>query len=168
MSEGGPLILLEERLEPTWGGIDRLSIEVGDAKTDYDRACRLKGYLGVIPVPGGVAVLLTAPYDTSVHRAPSGALMVVQIECAPPDFDDKFDQVVAGVDETMFDRPYSTTQITFRSAALSMFDSAEPGGLATKERVLFAISPGTYRIATQEYEPDPETSLVLHRLELVP
>lgn len=169
MSGGGPLICLERHLEGSWGGIDKLTIPHGDAKTDYDRACQLKGYLNVLPVLGGEAIILgDMPLDTSFCRARSGALMIARVIYACLDFDDKFESIIAELDESIFDRPSETSHFAFATPSVSMFDSAEPGYDILEGSLHFDVTPGSYRVLTREYEPDPENSLVMHKFVLLP
>lgn len=47
---------------------------------------------------------------------------------------------------------------------LYLFDSAEAGAEPLGPRLTVQLDPGTYVVETCEYRPDPEISLVLHRL----
>lgn len=55
-SEGGPLILMEERLLPLWTGC--FSADDSEFKSDYERACAVDGYAGVTSVSNGSALVL--------------------------------------------------------------------------------------------------------------
>ncbi|MGI8882844.1 MAG: Imm21 family immunity protein, partial [Pyrinomonadaceae bacterium] len=65
--DGGPLILMEQKYLTTWEGSDEPSngrvIEANsqwvlDVITDYDRACSIEDYLGLINVGEGKAIVL--------------------------------------------------------------------------------------------------------------
>src|SRR4051812_20544359 len=80
-SDGGPLLLLQEELLPHWGGSDPLtggsgayggpSVTSGRAPaSDYDRACAVQGYLGLMRVgPGEGLVLGDEPMQTAWWRS---------------------------------------------------------------------------------------------------
>lgn len=160
MSAGGPLICLEQHLEPSWGGIDKLTIPCSGARTDYDRACepyRTRppyDYLNIVPVHGGEALLFgDVALDTALCKARSGALMVVRLIYACADFDDMFDSFMSKLDESIFDSPIEAIDFTIETSALSMFDSAEPGYNESKDRLLFELYPGDYRGVDQCIQP---------------
>ena len=69
---------------------------------------------------------------------------------------------------SVFDKPKEILTCEIIAPHHVMFDSAEPGDDPDKKFVSISIKPGNYRILTQTYEPDAETSLVLHRFDLLP
>ena len=144
MSEGGPLICLETKLERSWGGIDMLTKESCGARTDYERACQITDYAGTIPLSVGCAFILTGPLDTAFWLIPSGELLIARFIYAEADVDD--DKILKGAKDSLFSQPIAINHISFSSSNLSMFDSAEPGTDENKKSLSFEIKPGNYRI----------------------
>src|SRR5688500_9199880 len=73
-SAGGPLIALPETLRDRWRGIEN---------DDYDTACTVEDYLGVVARPwGNVLVLNDEPLSTAIVAAPN-ELLLVRWVCAP-------------------------------------------------------------------------------------
>jgi hypothetical protein len=54
------------------------------------------------------------------------------------------------------------------SSPLLMFDSAVAGSdLEMTQALRIELQPGTYRVSSAEFNPDENTSLLLHRFELI-
>ena len=167
MSEGGPLICLEEASAASWGGVQRLSVKKPGAATDYDRACDgLRKWLTSAPLEDGAALFFQGPFDTSFwQRAQDGKLFVVRIEAC--EIDTNFEAVMNDLDETMFESPIENLSFTFKQSDLIMFDSAEEGNEVNKKSVRQKIGPGTYNIITSYYETE-QLSLLFHRFDRQP
>lgn len=170
-SEGGPLLLLDERSLDSWGGVvDRIegprrekSYSPGGEPTDYDRACAVSGYLGRIPVGAGEAMVLgDMPMQTTwVSWSSVGGGMLARWMFAESDAD--FLRWLQLIPEAIF-RP--EFQFSVEGSPLVLFDSAFAGRNVKQrpeEYLSIELEPGTYEIETAVYQPDARTSMVVHR-----
>ena len=166
-SAGGPLICVETNKKGLWGGTSRLTTASPYAKTDYDRACRLPNYTSVVPLATGCALVLAGagPADTSVWRAVSGITLIVQVLCSEADVNEK--AYLASLNETLFLDAIACVEFPVESEELVLFDSSEPGDDIRDKSISFRISPGTYRILTQKFDPSPDTCFLLHKFDKV-
>ena len=158
-SGGGPLILLEQTALKDWQGS---SLE--QEPDDYDRACAVKDYIGLIKVGDREAIVLgdepmTTAWFPSANQ-PGG--IIVCWGCADSEAD--VIQALSAIPEEV----WSDTGLSFQvgKTPLVLFDSAYPGE-NMEESLRINLEEGQYAISTAEYEPNEETSLILHRLELV-
>jgi hypothetical protein len=165
-SAGGPLICLETPLMSSWCGAEgtfRTGKCVASQHSDYDRACAMSDYAGLVDVDGGSALVLgDLPLATTVFGKAPFELYVVRAVYMDPGtevalFADYFD-------ESFFRASLEALNFTISSDALAMFDSALPGSDQSKEVLAFSLSPGRYEIKTALVDPDERTSLVVHRL----
>jgi hypothetical protein len=170
-SGGGPLLLVPGELRLAWRGTDIPEEPVvsrfrwagpGTPATDYDRACDVEGYVGIIPVGGGTALVLgDAPHSTAWWPLRSGGGILVRWEYAPSE-----ERVEAALEE-LSGLAWEETGLTFRAGAepVWLFDSAYAGRRA--EECGYLTIPqvrGTYQIAMAWHHPDEETALLLHWL----
>lgn len=173
-SAGGPLLLLDNQYLPAWLGhapaweawMDLDSVGLSDDQpqssqpTDYERACQINGYVGILDVGGGQGVVLSGDWLATAWlplNESEGILI----------------RWIHGVDQagllqrlmpiTSADWNESIGLFRIRSQPLSLFDSAWPGEEAP-ERLLVALIEGEYTIDTAIVLPDQQTELVLHRL----
>lgn len=158
-SAGGPLLLLEERLLPDWKGHDFAPTGHG-GRTDYERACDVDDYVGLIEVGAGRALVLgDEPMQTT--WSPSRGAGGVLIRWQWADSEASAVNSVGGVPEESWEPTGLTLQVSGRG--LLLFDSANPGD-DPGEGLSIQLEPGTYEVATALCQPDAATSLVLHRL----
>src|SRR5215510_13183631 len=79
-SAGGPLLLVSGEYLPFWGGVapppDERLIEAtfrwmgpGTPATDYDRACDVQGYLGLLDIGAGHGLVLGDAPDATAWQA---------------------------------------------------------------------------------------------------
>ena len=169
-SNGGPLILLEGRLLGEWEGTDPPSNgRVVQASfrwqgegpaTDYDRACDVKGWLGLVPVGDGHGLVLNdEPLPTTVWRPdPADPVMLLRWEYAEIDGD-----VARHLEDTRgaMWQPWEKELLVKETEPL-LFDSAFPGTEAYERRVV-PLPPGPYGIELAHWRPDDLTSLILIR-----
>ena len=79
-SAGGPLILMERAALAFWGGC--FSGGGSDFESDYERACAVDAYAGVIQVEGRSALVLgDEPCETTVWRVAQGNDVIVRWQC---------------------------------------------------------------------------------------
>lgn len=172
-SNGGPLLLASKELLPFWEGADPpgngRTVEatfrwqgIGAPATDYDRACDIDSFIGQIPVgPGKALVLGDEPLPTAwwpAQRTQGGGLLVRQV------YKNSDENIVDAI-KHMPDDIWTETGITLTvgSEPLYLFDSAYTGS-DMKKHLELVLTAGQYSISTCEYEPDRNTSLVLHCL----
>ncbi|MFF7975056.1 Imm21 family immunity protein [Streptomyces sp. NPDC007905] len=152
-SGGGPLIAVPETVLPFWAGADSEELA-----TDYDRACEVDGYVGLLPVGDSAALVLgDEPASTSYlpdhgtfvrwSAANSENELLTQIPAA-------LDAAVWG-DEIRWNVP----------GPVVLFDSAWPGGAAQgEEHLRVPLEPGPYAVRAAYAQPGPETWVGLVRL----
>lgn len=156
-STGGPLILLEEDLVPYWRGV----LPVSDSSvTDYERACEVSDYLGSIDVASRSAVLFgEQPYSTTWWESRDlGYGIIVRWVCG---------EDMASVINTLTkfsNSNWEKTDVEFEvtKGRLVLFDSAFPG-TKIETFILVQMPQGSYVGETLHYNPDKDTSLILHR-----
>jgi len=157
-SAGGPLILLSQPLLDCWhGGFGR------EGETDYDRACQIYDYIGIIPVDGGYGLVLgDEPNQTAwLPAESSGAGTLVRWVFASSE-SDSIQQARALPDDA-----FQITGLEFVTEHPThvLFDSALPGSRYQEGGFLkIVLAPGRYAVSTAVYAPDAETSMILHRV----
>lgn len=179
-SGGGPLLLVEKMLALEWTGVS-LEEESNDidlfsnAKSellitldDYERACKVEGYIDIIPIGEKTGLVLgDAPLPTAWFYYPdqSGGLIVRWGYAASED------SIIRRLSElTENDFVAETFSLEIFSEKLIIFDSAFSGedlDCLGEDVLEVQLSSGKYHIATSIYNPDDETSLIIHRLKQV-
>jgi hypothetical protein len=171
-SAGGPLLLLHRESLGEWGGVAELmtgpaaddSWSPRGEPTDYDRACSVQGYLGMIAIGAGQGIVLgDEPLRTAwiPFRTRNGGIFVRWVF---GEDEREFLDWVDTIPETTF-RP--TGSFTVTSSALVLFDSAVAGWNVTKrpdEYLSVDLQPGIYHVETASYKPDARTWMIVHRL----
>jgi hypothetical protein len=169
-SNGGPLLLLPEMLLPSWTGSDeppvwrnikaKFRFNPDGRATDYDRACDVHDFVGVIEVGDGTGLVLgDEPLATTWWPSIDGGFLVRW------DFGDSDEAVRAHLARLESAGPWEPGP-TFECSRgpLILFDSADPGLDPLNERLTIELKPGKYLLGTCHHKPDSQTSLRLHRL----
>jgi hypothetical protein len=173
-SEGGPLILLDEDLLKYWDGAEpprygrtvrAESRASGSAlATDYDRACDIRRVIGVLEVGPRIGVVFAGEaLPTAWWPAPSEQVGLI-VRWVYGNSDEAFSAALLRLPDGLFRHP--GVQVTLRGKLL-LFDAAMPGHAIVSPHLRMSIREGTYRIQTAVYEPDSETSMLLHRFKRV-
>jgi len=180
-SAGGPLVLLDEELATYWTGAgddDSSSLCDGEtdtngrkenaskAPTDYERACSVTDYVGLLAVgPGQCVILGEEPMPTAWWpELDSGAGIIIRWRWAQDE-----QSALAAVRNSLRGN-WSEGGPLFRvlSGSLVLFDSACPGVDIDCTRsgclLTIALGKGHYEIRTLFCEPDDQTAMILHRL----
>lgn len=171
--DGGPLILMEQQYLANWEGSDEPSngrvIEANsrwvlDVATDYDRACAIEDYLGLINVGKGKAIVLGGDEMSTtwvpLYKNNEGMLIrwiFGNSESEVVEFA-KFLLDEVGKDENI--------EFTVEDSELVLFVAAESGNDKIYPRLKFSLSKGTYRISTIESE-DEQTSVICHHFSKI-
>jgi hypothetical protein len=147
-SGGGPLIAVPETVLPFWAGAD------GDeTASDYDRACEVEGFVGLLPVGDSAALVLgDEPASTSFlpdqgtfvrwGAADSEGELLAQVPAAlaVADWKDEVHWTVPG--------------------PVVLFDAAWPGAdSARTDHLRVVLDPGRYAVRAAQVQPGPETWL---------
>jgi hypothetical protein len=167
-TDGGPLILLPQRALHEWSGIETPPDRVIEARfrwggpgspaCDYDRACDIDDYLGTIAVGRDEALVLGDMEMPTAWRALSsdGGLFIRSMIAID---EQRIDDVVSSLPADIWGEPTVVLNIT--NTPLLLFDSACPGP-QIDEFLPVALPVGRFRVQTAVFDPDLETSLVLH------
>src|SRR5437868_5069553 len=168
-SEGGPLLLLAAPYVRYWEGVDPPSAgRVVEARfrwrdpsapaTDYDRACDVDDWLGVLPVgPSEGLVLGGDPTPTAWRSDAPDAGTLVRWIVADSGAD------VAGHLARITQDIWTGSRTAFAvdDTPLYLFDAALPGdelvALGDQERLTIHLAPGRYVVRTGEYRADDGT-----------
>ena len=149
-SAGGPLLLLPDRARGDWTGV------AGD---DYERACEVDGYLGVLDVGEDQALVIgDEPASTALLPTRAADSLVIAKWTYGPD-DASVIASLRGVHLKRFPGP--EVKFTFRSSPQSLFDSGFPGD-EVDEHLTARLPAGEYVASTLVFEPARDISLVLH------
>jgi len=164
-SDGGPLICLGHSTILSWKGVDGLSEHKYHKKgyrNDYERACDIKDYLGVIPILSSNGIVLgDMPLDTTVLTGKNGLPLIARAFYSEP-LTDIASVLVGEMD------PENTTEVESVSISVDeknwhIFDSAYPGYIGLKRCLSIALPAVELCVKTFEYKPDSRTFLLVHQ-----
>ena len=127
--------------------------------TDYERACEIADYLGVLRVGSAYGVVLgEEPFATTWwHCQKSGLNLIVRWVYAESET-----KVLDALNSLPTDH-WLTTDVELEiDGELMLFDAACPFG-EIDNSVTIRIPQGCYIAETLHYNPNEETSLILHR-----
>ncbi len=164
-SAGGPLVVIPLELARSWRGIEALP---GDSVTDYDRACDVDDYLGVLEVGLGRGLVLgDEPMRTAFIPSGDGGILV-RWGYAPSE--EAVVRAIGDVGESIWSPIGHRLRVGTDGAI--MFDAACPRGEEPGKRrpgecraaLDVPLAAGSYRVETADYRPNDETWLILHRL----
>jgi hypothetical protein len=130
--------------------------------TDYDRACDVDDFVGLIDVgPGKALVLGDEPLMTTWLPLKDGGVLVRWV-CA----DDEEALLAAAHHIPNEDYQDSGLSFTVGDSPLVLLAACESSEDTIYPRIEFEIPPGRYRILTSQYDADASTSLICHRLQV--
>ncbi|TLS44014.1 hypothetical protein FE633_22235 [Streptomyces montanus] len=152
-SGGGPLIAIPEGVLPFWTGAD------GDElATDYDRACDVDGFIGLLPV-GNATALVLGDDPSATAYLPEHDTFVRW--CAA----ESEVEVLAGVPAALDAAAWEGEVHWEIPGTVVLFDAAWPGNEAGRAGHLrITLDPGRYAVRAAYAEPGPETWLGLVQL----
>jgi hypothetical protein len=172
-SNGGPLLLLARDLLPFWSGIRPSNVSAADFDNvydydfdcDYNRACEVKDYLGLIEVASGTGLVLGGePLSTTWWQIHDDLKLGLLVRWMWADDEASVIQSLANIPESIWEPGNLICHVG--TEPLCLFDSAYLGSEIAEnksESLLMEINPGAYSLATADYSPDEETRLILHR-----
>ena len=166
-------MLIEEKYLPDWEGSDAPSngrvVEANfrwglETATDYDRACDVEDWLGLINVGEGKAIVLGGDETatTWVDLIENREGMLIRWIYADSD-EDAINKAKSLSDELGKEESF---EFKIGDSDLILFSAAESGNYKISPRMKFNLSSGTYKISTIEYK-DEQTSIICHRLRKV-
>lgn len=182
-SGGGPLLLTPGEYLPSWGGIeppsDGRQVEArfrwngqDEPATDYDRACDVEGWLSPLDIGAGQGLVLggeplatawQASLASHERDARQGGILIRWV-CANSETD-VISALEHGSEATWQD---DGVVLRIGREPLYLLDAAYAGSqLEGDDYMTIHLPPGNYSIATTGYEPDRQTSLLVHRLTLI-
>jgi hypothetical protein len=149
-SAGGPLVVLPASVSADWKGV---------AADDYDEACGVEEYLGLLTREWGhVLVLGDEPLRTAVVKRPEGPAIVRWMYA--PSAEELLDAALKVDLDAM--RPVETITVGLRNGPYAIFDSGADGSSA--KRLEFTPPPGARMIRTYVAKDDAkEIGMILHR-----
>ncbi|KOU63372.1 hypothetical protein ADK57_21010 [Streptomyces sp. MMG1533] len=156
-SGGGPLIAVPETVLPFWAGAD------GDeTASDYDRACEVDGFIGLLPV-GDSAALVFGDEPASTTYLPDHHTFVRWSAA------DSEAALLAEVPTALDTAAWGPEVCWNVPGAVLLFDAAWPGtDSAGTEHVRVGLDPGRYAVRAAHVQPGPETWLGLVQLRRLP
>jgi hypothetical protein len=166
----GPLLLLPESLLSEWSGIDVPAYRAISAlfrwnakeprASDYDRACDVDDYVGVIAVGYGFGLVLgDVPASTRWMPEPAGGILA-RWEYAESEAE--MNAALAAVPERLPWEDKGT--FTVVSSPLQLFNSAEPGDEVILPRLPIELAAASYDVRWTRYAPAAQTAASLIKL----
>lgn len=169
-SAGGPLLLLSSEHFSEWRGVFTEFDSYGydwpypdpppPQATDYDRACAITGYVGLVDVGEAQGVVLgDEPMSTAWWPLSGEAGILIRWKYA--DESANLLQRLLPIDEGAWEP--SDVSVACSGQSLYLFDSSAAGEQET-ERLTITFAAGEYAVDTGFLQPDPHTQMVVHRV----
>lgn len=156
-SAGGPLVLVPKVLQPRWRG-------TYGVPSDYDVACGVEGYVGVIEKAGGqILVLGDEPLQTAVSRL-NGRPCLVRWVYAPSPGAAK--SSVTAMVSSHLRGPLESVALHIESAPLILMEAGAPGE-HPGDTLELELEPGAYRVHVYELAPARDMKFLVHEFEPV-
>jgi Immunity protein 21 len=159
-STGGPLVLMSKSTLRTWHGVFGSSA-VSGSRSDYERACAVDDYVGLIfSNEAPVIVLNQEPLLTTWYS--KGSFEEIIVRCVWANNLQDAEAAFSGFDSlTAWER--SKIVVDFPTDELVLFDSSESGH-DLDDKLEVKLEPGRYTIETLFFDANSATRLLLHRL----
>jgi len=152
-SGGGPLIAIPETVLPFWAGADG-----DDMSCDYDRACDVEGFIGLLPVGDTRALVLGDDPASTTYLPEHGAFVRW---CAADSEDELLAVVPAALARAAWEPEVEWTV----PGPVVLFDAAWPGTASgNTDHLRVVLEPGRYGVRAAHVEPGPETWVGLVQL----
>ncbi len=156
---GGPLILMEHTALNAWRGDSDPESSSDEIETsDYERACSIEDYVGVIKVADSTALVLgDLPSQTAHVQINTRTFLLVRWIWANDE--EQVREILSGLS---LEQDWSDTEanLTFPKGNLVLFDSVYDGE-SLSECLKIQVEPGNYHVSTRSYQPNKEINLFL-------
>jgi Immunity protein 21 len=155
---GGPLICATNQTGPIWCGTRGSSI--GEVRTDYDRACEVMSYVGVVRCASSdVLVFGDEPLQTTFVSVAGGLAAVRWVSCTSVG---EADAALAAIPSAMpqLEAPKS---LLIRADKLVMFDAAYRLKEAPQSMATDVVS-GLYEVSTERFARPGVFEFIVHRM----
>jgi hypothetical protein len=155
-SGGGPLIAVPETVLPFWSGADG-----EETASDYDRACEVDGYVGLLPVGDSTALVLGDEPASTAFLPDHGTF--VRWTAAHSEA-----ELLASVPLALHSAEWEPEVQWDVPGTVLLFDAAWPGeDSARTDHVRVTLEPGRYAVRAAQVQPGPETWLGLVQLRRI-
>lgn len=166
-SSGGPLLLLSFANLTAWSGhtgsLKRNIDGLNGAESDYERACAVEDYLGMIAIADGYGIVLAEEPMATAWR-PESSSEGILIRWVFGEDQERLPQYLSHIDEEIW-RPTGIS-LKVGEDPLYLFDAAWPGAkVAEHEHLTLSLDAGNYRFDTGTLRIGDKTELILHRLQ---
>ncbi|MGW2784067.1 Imm21 family immunity protein [Streptomyces populi] len=152
-SGGGPLIAIPETVLPFWSGADG-----DDMSCDYDRACDVEGFIGLLPVGDTRALVLGDEPASTTYLPEHGAF--VRWHAARSD-----DELLAAVPAALAQAEWEEEAEWTVPGPVVLFEAAWSGTFSeSTDRLRVALEPGRYGVRAAFVHPGPGTWMGLVQL----
>lgn len=160
-SNGGPLLLVPVAHLAEWRGTDAAPQDPGDdPSSDYDRACAVATYAGVVPVGRSEGLVLgDEPNDTTWISLERGGILARWVYA---EGSEQGEAALASIPPDLAWDLVGTFRVT--ESPVELFDSAESGADPLGGRLRIPLAAGEYEIVRADYKPDADTWFQLVRL----
>jgi hypothetical protein len=160
-TEGGPLVCIERCFAHLWSGLNR---STSGGSSDYDRACAIKDYVGVLDIgPAQALVLGDMPLSTSIWNDANGEKYIYIVRCVYTNSDEIVKKIIEDHKYLDFSDPLEIISIHFSTRNIVMFDSAFTG-INKEDYIAFECPFNHVHVDTKLIAVDQIASLVVHRL----
>jgi hypothetical protein len=154
-SAGGPLVLLPKVSLPRWQG-------TSGVPSDYDVACGVEGYLGVIEKAGySLLVLGDEPLQTAVSRLNGKPCLVRWVYAPSPG---AAETAVAAMLPVHLRGPLESVTLRIEGSPLVLMDAGATGE-HPGDTLELELEPGAYRVHVYELAPAQDMKFLVHEFE---
>lgn len=163
-SDGGPLLLLSSAQLTAWSGyaIELEADGPSSSETDYERACAVEDYLGLIAVADGQGVVLGDEPMATAWRSVS-SVEGIFIRWVYGEDEGQMSEYMSHIGTVQW-RPTGVS-LAVAGEPLYLFDAAWPGAdVIEYEYLKISLDAGTYSFDTGTLRAGDRTELILHRL----
>lgn len=160
-SGGGPLVCCEASVAATWAGSRGSS--TGSLLSDYQRACQVDGFVGVVATADSHALVFgDEPLQSTFVMTSTGMAVARWVSCLSNAL---AIDVLARLPTRL--SPIEVAQpVTFSNHSLLLFDSAlsAPANHSTLKQ---HVTPGSYLVNTERFHEANKYEFLVHRFVLV-
>ncbi|HZI05351.1 MAG TPA: Imm21 family immunity protein [Archangium sp.] len=154
-SVGGPLVLIPKVFQSRWQG-------TSGTPSDYDVACGVEGYVGVIEKAGcQVLVLGDEPLQTAVAKSNGRACLVRWVYAPSPSAAESSLAALVAAD---LGSPLESVAIRIARSPLVLMDAGAPGE-HPGDTLELKLEPGSYSVHVHEFAPAQDTKFLVHEFE---